>query len=454
MPKYDRFNYVINEEYTWKILQEKLPELIKQNKQKIFDNYYDIYQIAYNICNNIKDFSIYFTAEDKRNIPYKELYFILRKFLESKRKEVSRIVYNEITKLSKFITFHPQDPNYPVASSYAMRLIESLYPEFKALLKNKKIISDLYKNIADYWETKQILEPLIIEIINNKIGRLTQIEYKVLIEYALNKYAQLIKDSIKKGINKVLTADEKKIFTVIDKYIADNIYQLFLSTNLLTDENNMYIQSWIGPTGNLEDGHELEILKLILIENEAQIRQLIDIDFSYKEIVNTYILLHGSKWEKKIWDLISAKNAKLKIKRGDNLLNHSDEIGDEFSIDYDITNDYVRSRPLIIIKDTNTNKDFVMFGSKGTSHGYYITNKLIEDTQAKNINIDPYKMGYGYLLGKIAFIDKVPDENQFGYSNDEIIDILIKDPRIEKVYQTGGHPHEPGDKIKRLAELI
>ena len=441
----------MNKEYTWKTFKENLPVLVKCNKRKILDSYWDMYSIIYYIVASIYDFSYYFTEEDKKSKSQNDLYFMLRRFLEANSNELKKLIYKMIPQLSKFVTFQPQDPDYPTASAYAIKFVRSLYFDFKKLLQNKKLIKELYNCNSSYYK---ILTPYIKKIINNKIPNLTKIEYNVLIEYAIELYQPLIKASIKKSINNILEPNKKEIFSIIDKYITKNIYQLFSSVNLLKDQSNSYLQSWLSPTGELNDKFELNILKSILKNNRKQIEKLIGNDSDYKDIIDTYILLYGNKWIRKIYDLLSAKNLKLKTWRGKSLLELHDEIGDETSIDYDITADHIRNRPLIIVHDDNTNKDFVMFGPRGASHGSYIRNKLLADAAEQNIKVNAYKMGYGYLLGKIAFVDEKPDENQFGYNDEEIVDILKNDPRIEKVYLTGGHPHKPGDKIKRLAKLI
>lgn len=448
---------IMNKEYTWRTFKKDLPTLVKRNKRKVLDNYWNMSSIIYYILESLYNFDPYFTDEDKKSKSQRDLYFMLRRFLEANSKELKRIIYQMIPQLSKFVTFQPQDPSHPVASTYAIKFVKSLYFDFKKLLRDKELIKKIYASANDFdnFKLRQILESYIRQIINTKLPNLTEIEYEVLIEYAMELYQPLIKANVRKNINNVLESDKKEIFNIIDEYIAKNIYQLFSSANLLKDPSNSYLQSWIAPTGELEDNFELNILQSILKDNRKQIQKLISNDVNYNDVISTYLLLYGNKWTKKIYNLISAKNLKLKTERGKNLLELHDEIGDETSIDYDVTADNVRNRPLIIVHDDNTNKDFVMFGPRGVSHGFYISsNKLFADAAQQNIKIDEYKMGYGYLLGKIAFVDEKPDENQFGYSNDEIVNILKSDPRIEKVYQTGGHPHKPGNKIKRLAKLV
>ena len=122
----------------------------------------------------------------------------------------------------------------------------------------------------------------------------------------------------------------------------------------------------------------------------------------------------------KIRDILIAKNMGIKNQRKNTLLNNDDDnlinVKNAINIDYDITNDAVRSKPFVIVKDTN-NQDHIFFGPSGASHGYYIENKLLADAKAKNIEIDPYYMGYGYLLGnEIAFLDEIGDNFLIGYT--------------------------------------
>ena len=438
----------MNTKYTWKQAKPSLIQFLDNNKELILAYYYDIPYIIFKFCKSIKNFYSYFLPEDYKNVPYQDLYFELRAVVTAKTNEIKILVRQAIEKNSKFVIFTPQDLKYPNPSKYTLSIIQSLYPQFKKLLKDKNIIKKLQNNNSNYWDIVDNLKPYMQQLIDAKVGKLYDIEYKVFYETMTQKYIALIKNSINKPLIKQM---DKKSLKIINDYITKNIYQLFLNIDLAKDTSNVYIQSWIDPYGNL-DGHELDVLRLILIRNEGKIKNLINTNIPYEQIINDYILLYGPNWERKIYDLISAKNLKLKNQRGKDLLNLDDEINDETRINYDITADHVRTKPIIIINDKKTNKDFVMFGPRGSSHGFYISNKLLNDAQEQEIEINPYKMGYGYLLGKIAFIDKNPDENQFGYTNEDIVDILKNDPRIAKVYQTGGNPHIPGDKIKRLAQ--
>ena len=325
-------------------------------------------------------------------------------------------------------------------------MVNSIYFE---VLRELKILEDAH-TLKDF---SNIIE-FFNYIFRQEFPNLNELEYKVLSEDANLRYSKLIDSFKKKLYTKELNIDEKQILEQINNFVKQNIYKLFSKARLKTDENNTFYQSWLDPYGNL-DGTEQDVLKHILLDNSKQLCNDLNIDKVYiDELIDKYIQIYGSSWEQKIYDLISVKNTKQKKERSLDLLSKDDSIGSETKIDYDITADHVRTKPIIIIQDANTKENYVMFGPNGSSHGFYIQNKLLSDAQAKNINIDPYKMGYGYLLGSIAFIDKNPDNNQFGFTNDEILNIIKNDPRINKVYQTSSHPMPGGGMIKRLAKII
>jgi len=102
----------MNKEYTWKAFKKDLPVFVKNNKRKILDSYWDISHVIYIICGSIYIFSHYFTDEDKKSKSQRELYFMLRRFLEANSNELKKIIYQMIPQLSKFVTFQPQDPDY------------------------------------------------------------------------------------------------------------------------------------------------------------------------------------------------------------------------------------------------------------------------------------------------------------------------------------------------------
>lgn len=255
---------------------------------------------------------------------------------------------------------------------------------------------------------------------------------------------------------------DNKLVEKLHAYIKQNLRNLLLHTDLGKDENNMYEHSWINANGDLESNIEQDILIKCLKEQKNSICKYLNIEpsmpnWEFETIIEYYCKQYPSTL-KTIYNLIRARNGKIKKLRAEELsqLQDDDKIGikNSTSIDYDITADHVRSRPIIIIHDINTNKDIVMFGPNGVSHGYYIQNKLLADCTKHNIEVDSTKMGYGYALHNIAFVDEQGDNFQYGYSNNDIVNILKNDPRIKKVYTTPGHPAPGGGPITRLAKLL
>ena len=333
-------------------------------------------------------------------------------------------------------------------TNYGMNLIKKCYSYFRNLIRTN-----------NNWEEK-ITENWLFSLPPFSGISLTDAEKSTLIfqvkEFCKREFATYIN---KRNLNK----DTIELCQKLDEYINKNLRKLFLSLSLEKDKNDMYVQSWITSDGNLlmlaiEHQYMIEMLD----KNKQSIKTYLNLnDKQYKELINLYCDRINPNLKRKIYDLLSAKNLQRKNHRVKDLLtlNDDDKIGKKnaLEIDFDVTNDYVRTGPIIIINDVNTNKDYVFFGPRGTSHGDYIKNKLTDDMEAKNIKPNNYKMGYGYLLGNIAFVDEQGDNFQFGYTLEDEVNILKNDPRIKKVYTTPGHPHpNPGKPapITRLAKLI
>jgi len=265
---------------------------------------------------------------------------------------------------------------------------------------------------------------------------------------------------LKQYINKYIDKQNKHIFQKLTTYIDKNLRKIFLSFKLKRDnENNMYAQSWTD-TG---DGIEREYLYEYLFYNKDKILKEINVNDKIKTskwnvIVQQYLDDFYPQLIDKIYNFISNKNDKVREQRHIDILNVKDDdkigVPNSLYLDYDITNDYVRTRPFLIVKDKNTGKDYVMRGPKGYAHSTFAGERLFKDAEKKGIEIDTNNyLGYGYMLGNdIAFIDEKPDSYQIGYSTNDVINILKNDPSIRKVYQT---PSLQGKGyVTRLAKKI
>ena len=221
----------------------------------------------------------------------------------------------------------------------------------------------------------------------------------------------------------------------------------------------MYTQSWTD-TG---DGIEREYLYEYLFYNKDKILKEINVNDKIKTskwnvIVEQYLDDFYPQLIDKIYNFISGKNDKVREQRHIDILNVKDDdkigVPNSLYLDYDITNDYVRTRPFLIVKDKNTGKDYVMRGPKGYAHSTFAGELLFKNAEKMGIEIDTNNyLGYGYMLGNdVAFIDEKPDSYQIGYSTNDVINILKNDPSIRKVYQT---PSLQGKGyVTRLAKKI
>lgn len=253
---------------------------------------------------------------------------------------------------------------------------------------------------------------------------------------------------------------DNKLMEKLHTYIKSNLRNILLD-NLEKDENNMYRHSWIDADGNYDFGTEKYILIKSLEKYKDEICKYLNINIAEIREFNNVIEYYCKQYPSilsTIYDFIRAKNGKIKKLRAEELLKLQDDdkigVKNNINIDYDITADHVRSKPVIIIHDLNSNKDIVMFGPNGASHGSYIQNKLSADCAKANIKIDTTKIGYGYALYNIAFVDEQGDNFQVGYTLEDEVNILKSDPRIKKIYTAPGHPAPGGGPITRLAKLI
>lgn len=434
-------DYDINE-----LVEYSLPELINDFNQSI-------------------DISDYLSEKDIRyiNSQDKITTFIPKLLMDN---DYKKIIINDLTqwlqKTYKLLCFssHGQVELSPQTISF---IHNRFYPYMRkairgiiASLNNKPIKASSPDNIMDTYIIPALRDTKIVESLN-----MSEIEDWLFMDYIVQKYHNIIISYINKYIRR--TDKNSNLLDQLHKYIIPRLRKIFLKFNIGKDVNNMYAQSWIDTFGNLPHTkeYELKYLTEYLYNNYSTINQDLDLPIpsyqTWRKLVDTYILSHADQLAPKIYDLLSAKNSQLKKERAIDLLNLNDDdkigVKDSTTIDYDITNDYVRNRPIIIVKDINTRQDYVFFGPAGSSHGFYVANKLAADCQAKNIQVDETYLGYGYLLGNIAFLDENPDNLLIGYTNAELLQILKNDPRIKKVYTTPPHRGQ-GGPITRLAKLI
>lgn len=132
-------------------------------------------------------------------------------------------------------------------------------------------------------------------------------------------------------------------------------------------------------------------------------------------------------------------------------LDNDDKIGEYYGeIDYDPHNVLIRSGPIVVYRDFSINppKDVVLIGKRGEHH---ITCIEREDPsipeKCKNDGIQYIDESYFYEP-YCCYIEK---NRAQGYSENELVQILKADPRIERVYLS---PGMKGGQLKRLARRL
>ena len=145
-----------------------------------------------------------------------------------------------------------------------------------------------------------------------------------------------------------------------------------------------------------------------------------------------------------------------KFKRNDNaraISELKDNIGDTTTLDYDIAiADHHRDKPIVITRiqeDNGTLKDIVVIGNTGESHGAVTcSSKWKHMVGDKYYSMDEHWC-QAYLLGRTAFFD-MEHWAYIGYTKDKIVNILKKQPQIDKVYVIS----HKGNEITRLAKKL
>lgn len=282
-------------------------------------------------------------------------------------------------------------------------------------------------------------------------------------------YISVIKpviDNMKKQLKfKDLSSDNCiRINRAITKWIIQNLNALVKKLNIDRLEDGTWNVNWISPDYDLSDmAYIMEALRNYLVANEDKIISAIQLpaDLRNELMENTQQYLYAFPVNninilRKIRNIYLQENKKNKIDiRAKDLLTLNDKINDKIRIDYDISDDLIREKPIIVVQD-DQHKNYVIFGHLGDSHGRCVKSK-VEPFCVKN-NISVAKVGYGYLLGDIAFIDYMPlhklNDDYPYLSDNELIDILKNDSRIQKVYQNSAYSMKNGGMIKRLAKLI
>ena len=370
--------------------------------------------------------------------------------------------------LNKYLQpiFESNSSNKSLINECYYELFHNKKHEIKLALDKEKYFINNKKDIEEFF--RKFLQTTRF----NTLANVSSDTSVILLQKIFEKYKNLFVEYVNKKLQSSFSDENNNAYhhnclIKLKQYINDNLRTILRQMQFEKDKNsNVYSASWFDEDGTLDNNFEIKALNNWLRENKMLLVEKLNLKPNEKEyfikkydLIKNHFIHHELKNEDfifKINSFITLKNHSMKRLRAKDLLNLQDDdkigIKNNTFIDYDITDDHVRTNPIIIIYDLNTNKDVLMIGPKGMSHRGYIENKLNEDCIEKDINPDPYKMSYGYLLINIAFIDEVMDNVNVGYTFDEVVRIMKNDPRIKKVYTTPGHPCPGGGPITRLAK--
>lgn len=268
-----------------------------------------------------------------------------------------------------------------------------------------------------------------------------------------------IKELEKEYIPQDFSQDElNHILHLLYKYVINHLNDIINSLSLKKNEQGFYKIEWAGqdlnayslyeiiePFSKYMDNHFNNIVQSFSLSDKLY-RQVLN----NKDKINDMFINNNLNIIRKIRNILIQKHKPIQDKLYKNFLEQNDDhlIGKEkaVKIDFNVLNDYIRERPIIIIRDTQ-GKDYVIFGHLGDSHSRHIQTSVKTFIKRNHIEQDLAFFGYAYLVRDVAFVENYSQ----GYMLEDQVNILKNDPRIRKVYTTLESVKNNGGYITRLA---
>ena len=385
------------------------------------------------------------------NISLKDYYWQNNWFTPAGNKLFNKftdIMYNQIN--DNLITFCPELKNTNLSINEIQKYIYNPLIDLKDNIKND-----------------------LIPQINKFSGNIND-DYIFIYMRCLNRYFDkdnfILQRAIKNALSNI-DIDEsqttslrliiKKIMPQITEYLNNNLDDLLPRLAFPQKENGTYNFSWQNNFGGYNFSEDC---KPVVQYMQQHINDILNINLSnmkninedWNYILNQYIHKYLPKdIGLKIRNYIIHLNDSIITKRAEALETNNDKKNDITTIDYDPADDHEREKPIIIyrVQVNNQNKDLVIVGQQGSSHGATLNREFVEELQKLNLPVeleDKNMYTQAYLLGKVAFIDKKMYNTYNSW--EEVQQILINDPRIEKIYTTP--PTKQGGEITRLAKIV
>ena len=230
------------------------------------------------------------------------------------------------------------------------------------------------------------------------------------------------------------------------------------------EKNGAYTHSWLGKVGTRTDAKPIieylaehpQYAQRILNININDIEKETSLDWK-TFIIKAYENNYNEQFELKVRQYLVNKNIPIHNNAAEKILNNGDRKGQTTKIKYSPRKDQCRSGAILLVHSFKDHKDHVLIGEPGSNHGSIYSDPQYEDIiqnccHPNDINKRYPKLVHVYRLGTIAFI--APAGKEYNGYNDiqQVADILIKDPKIDKVYTL---PNKPINGFStRLAKLV
>jgi len=431
--------------------QQNIDSLKKDSPKKYIYYISDLINRNNNFLKNyisINDFDEYFEDDFKTFIEY-----------------VCTYLYNKDTSEFKSVLFKNIKPNYQITEDDINIIADNIYSWYKNNFKT------IYQ---DYIFNQSFnLKSFLTKKWENEINKIYD-----LLAINPNMYSSSLKKTIKYAINTAIdiaisTYQFPTEYTVnknadleksVLKKIEDNYESILEYVKFPKEKNGAYKHSWLGKIGTRKDAKS--IIQYLSI-NPQFAQQIFNININkiekesglpWKEfILQAYNDNYNEEFELKVRQYLVEKNIPIHNNTAEKILTNGDKVGQKIKIKDTPRKDQNRSYPAILVYSFKDNKNHLLVGAPGSNHGSIYQNPKYKDIlnnccRPNDIDKRYSKLVHIYVLGTLAFIAR-PGQEYNGYNNiQQVADILIKDPRIDKVYTL---PDKPINGFStRLAILI
>ena len=333
-------------------------------------------------------------------------------------------------------------------------------------------VTSIQKMIIDYWINSKVNDVIIaldLDKLEHEYNNLKD-DIRTILCRVIPDIVRSNKSIIHRAIPKIQQEFEPKsdINDVSNKFttwLNNNLSSILTQVPFQAKSNGLYSFSWENRDKNKRNDADIvinhiksskDIISKFLSSinmNEDSFQQAYNM--SFVDFINTiYKFNYSEDFQRKVRTYVMELNKNVIQDKAKMLDELDDKVGSEVSVDFDVTRDEQRERPIIVIKyyiNKKRTKDQVLIGDFGEDHTT-LQNKPQNKKYVNNVVLNEENkptVTYAYMVGKNAFLDPKRMLTSFKSIN-EVRDILKNDPRINKVYRLLADPHD----LKRLAKKL